>query len=155
MMCFRESLRIEPPVPLTSSHEFTKDVVLCRGTDKELKIRAGDEIHISNGLIHHSEKHWGPLHDKYIPERFDSDSEHFNAPNGKHRHAYSYAPFSGGHRICIGKTFAETVGKKLVAILLKLYSLEHADSDMKKETFLFNIYQIKMPKINYTFTKRT
>ena len=46
MMCFRESLRIEPPVSYTTSHMVTKDVILARGTSKELKIRAGDEIHI-------------------------------------------------------------------------------------------------------------
>jgi len=55
MMCFRESLRIEPPVAFTSSHTVSKDVVLARGTPKELKIDAGTEIHICNDKIHHDE----------------------------------------------------------------------------------------------------
>lgn len=46
MMCFRESLRIEPPVGFSTSHTVTKDVVLARGTEKELKINAGEKIHI-------------------------------------------------------------------------------------------------------------
>ena len=46
MMCFKESLRIEPPISFTSSLTVTKDVVLARGTDKELKVSAGDEMHI-------------------------------------------------------------------------------------------------------------
>ena len=46
MMCFKESLRIEPPVSFTSSLTVTKDVVLARGTAKELKVAAGDEMHI-------------------------------------------------------------------------------------------------------------
>lgn len=134
---------------------FTRDVVLAKGTAKELKIRAGDHIVVQQGLLHHDAKHWGPLHNKYIPERFDSDSEYFNAPDGKHRHPYSFAPFSGGHRICLGKTFAETVAKKMVALVFKLYSLEHSDPEMKKKTFPFNIYQIKLPTIRYKFAKRT
>ena len=28
MMCFKESMRMEPPVPFSSSHTFTRDVVL-------------------------------------------------------------------------------------------------------------------------------
>ena len=46
MMCFRESMRIEPPVGYTTAHKVIKDAVLAKGTAKELKIRAGDEIHI-------------------------------------------------------------------------------------------------------------
>jgi len=55
MMCFKESMRMEPPVPYSSSHTFTRDVVLARGTPKELKISAGQEIHFEMGLLHHSE----------------------------------------------------------------------------------------------------
>lgn len=145
MMCFRESLRIEPPVPLSSSHMFTQDVTLCKGTPKELKIRAGDLIHVESGTLHHNEVHWGPEHNKYIPERFDSDSKYFKAPNGKPRHPYSFVPFLGGHRICLGKTLAETVAKKMVAIILKLYELEYVDESLKKTTFAYSIYQLKQP----------
>jgi len=55
-------------------------------------------------------------------------SDHFKTPNGTPRHPYSYAPFLGGHRICLGKTFAETVAKKLITMILKLYAFEHADA---------------------------
>ena len=53
MMCFRESMRIEPPVGHTTSHMVLKDVVLAQGTAKELKIRAGDEIHLQQTILHH------------------------------------------------------------------------------------------------------
>jgi len=46
MMCFRESLRLELPVSFSTSHTVTKDVILARGTPKELKINAGEMIHI-------------------------------------------------------------------------------------------------------------
>ena len=46
LMCFKESLRIEPPLSLSSSHMFTRDVVLANGTPKKLKISAGTEIRV-------------------------------------------------------------------------------------------------------------
>lgn len=46
LMCFKESMRMEPPVPISTSHMFTRDVVLAKGTPKELKINAGTEIRV-------------------------------------------------------------------------------------------------------------
>lgn len=97
-------------------------------------------MHIQIGILHHDESQWGADHNEFIPERFDSESRHFKAPNGRNRHPYSFAPFFGGHRICLGKTFAETVAKKMIALLIKLYTLEHADAKMKEETFLYEIF---------------
>lgn len=107
VMVFRESLRIEPPLGFTTAHEVTRDVVLARGTDKELKISAGDEIHILISQLHHDPTEWGPEHEEFIPERFDSKSKYFNKPDGKARNPFSFAPFLGGHRVCLGKTMAE------------------------------------------------
>ena len=155
MMCFRESLRIEPPVGYTTSHTVTREVTLARGTEKELKIRAGDNIRIQITLLQHDVTQWGSRHNEFIPERFDSNSDHFNAPSGKHRHPYSFAPFLGGHRICLGKTFADTVAKKMIALVLKFYSLEHADPKMKKKNIQYDIFQMELPSIRFTFKKRS
>lgn len=46
VMGFKESLRIEPPVSYTSAYAFKKDIVLAKGTNKEVKVRAGDLVHI-------------------------------------------------------------------------------------------------------------
>lgn len=61
----------------------------------------------------------------------------------------------GGHRICLGKTFAETVAKKMIAMILKFYSLELSDHAMKKEQIGYDILQKQTPKICYKFNKRT
>jgi len=140
MMCFRESMRIEPPVGFSTSHTVTKDVVLAKGTPKELKINAGEMLHIFTKKLHHDVNQWGENHNEFIPERFDSNSQHFKAPSGKPRHPYSYAPFLGGHRICLGKTFAENVAKKLIAMTLKFYALELADPKLKLETFEYELF---------------
>ena len=106
------------------------------------------------GLLHHDQTQWGTRHNEYIPERFDPSSEHFKTPNGKPRHPYSYAPFFGGHRVCLGKTFAETVAKKLIAMILKHYTLEHANEKMKTETHEYDVFQMKLPEISFKFSKR-
>ena len=67
--------------------------------------------------IHMNEKLWKNPNE-FIPERFDPDSKYFLTPFGKKRHPMSYSPFLGGRRICLGKTFAENVGRSVLAIVL-------------------------------------
>ena len=62
MMCFRESLRIEAPINSSSAHTVTKDVILARGTPKELKIDAGDSIFVLQASLHHDPNLWGSNH---------------------------------------------------------------------------------------------
>ena len=53
-------------------------------------------------------------------------------PGQKKRHPYSFTPFMGGKRICIGKTFAEMVGRFVVPAILGKYEFEFVDPDMMK-----------------------
>ena len=105
-------------------------------------------------MLHHDVNEWGENHNEFIPERFDSSSKHFKTPAGKVRHPFSFAPFFGGHRICLGKTFAENVAKKMISMVLKFYTLEHSDPKMKIETFGYDIYQKELPCIMFNFKKR-
>ena len=154
MMCFRESLRIESPVNFTTSHMCTRDIVLAANTPKELKINAGQRIHIGNNLLHHKEEYWGANHFDYIPERFDSTSEHYKKPDGTPRSHYAFAPFLGGQRICLGKTFAETVAKKLISMILKFYTLELCDERLKEKVHLYDFFQMRPPVFKFKFQKR-
>ena len=141
MCCFRESLRIEPPANYTSDYVITQDAVLAKGTPKELKVEANTEMHFHLGLLHHNPNQWGTRHTEYIPERFDPEfPEFYLAPNGKKRHPYAFAPFVGGTRMCVGKTFAETVAKKLISMILKFYTLELADPALKLESIDYDVY---------------
>jgi len=63
-----------------------------------------------------------------LPERFDNANPLSLTPSGAKRHALSFSPFLGGKRICIGKTFAETSSKFIVAMFLpRLKDLEFVD----------------------------
>ena len=61
---------------------------------------------------------------KFIPERFDESSEFFLTPDGNKRNPYSFSPFLGGSRICIGKTFVEIISKLMLPTLLAKFNFE-------------------------------
>ena len=56
--------------------------------------------------------------EKFMPERFDTNSPYYKRPDGNKRNPFSFNPFLGGKRICLGKTFAEIVAKELRIIPL-------------------------------------
>jgi len=62
--------------------------------------------------------------ESFIPERFDANSKFFLTPSGQRRNPYSFSPFLGGSRICIGKTFIEVVSKLTVPTLLSHFNFE-------------------------------
>ena len=62
--------------------------------------------------------------EKFIPDRFDTQSPMFLTPSGKKRNPYSFSPFLGGKRICLGKTFVETVSKLVLPALWANFNFE-------------------------------
>lgn len=76
--------------------------------------------------LHHNKKEWKEP-ERYIPERFDPESPYFLTPEGKKRHPMSFGPFLGGKRICLGKTFIETVSKIIGPTILQNFDFEFVD----------------------------
>ena len=74
--------------------------------------------------------------ERFIPERFDASSRYFLTPGGKKRNPYSFSPFLGGSRICIGKTFIEVVSKLTLPTLLSHFEFEFIEG-IDKETVQF------------------
>ena len=132
-MCFNESLRIQPPV-YESSTIMMSETVQCGN----LRIRKGDAISIDMGRMQNHPKEWQKP-DQFIPERFDPKSSYFLRPDGKKRSTFSFSPFLGGQRICIGKTFIEVISKLTVPTLLSRFKFEFKDGvDREKIPFLHN-----------------
>ena len=67
--------------------------------------------------------------DQYIPERFDPESPYYLTPYGNKRHPMSYGPFLGGKRICLGKTFAENMGKSMTALIIGQLDFEFVENE--------------------------
>jgi cytochrome P450 len=64
----------------------------------------------------HRDPQWWPEPDRFVPERWLTE--------GVERPRYSYFPFGGGPRQCIGNEFANLEGILVLATLLRDWRIE-------------------------------
>ena len=93
-----------------------------------LRVKKGDFIALNFQSIQNDRNEWFSP-EKFMPERFDTNSPYYKRPDGKKRNPFSFTPFFGGKRICLGKTFAETVAKFVVPALLSRFTFDFVDQD--------------------------
>ena len=67
-------------------------------------------------LTHREEGHW-PKAGQFIPERFERKSHQTYSP-------FSYLPFGGGPRNCIGAIYAQIEAKAVLARILQTFDLK-------------------------------
>ncbi|CDW86732.1 cytochrome p450 [Stylonychia lemnae] len=139
--CFYESMRIEPPVVMSSSCQVNEDMNI-----QGVKIKKDEMIIINIHQIHHNKDQWIE-DDKYIPERFDPSSKYYLTPTGTARHPMSFVPFIGGKRICLGKTFAEYSFKAIVPLLLNKHKFTLVNKDHMNNKPLYDAIMFKKPVI--------
>ena len=109
-----EGLRFNPPLPCTASADVLQDCKIGK-----FNFKVGDKLCFHFIGLHQNENEWQrPL--EFLPERFDHSDPLSLTPSGKKRNPYSFAPFSGGKRICFGKTFAD-MSMKIVTIYASQY----------------------------------
>jgi cytochrome P450 len=106
---FAESMRLYPPV-WAIGRQATKD---CKIGD--YVIPAGSSILMSQYLMHHN-----PL---YFPEPERFDPERWNPQEKAKRPRFSYFPFGGGVRSCIGETFAWMEGILIIATIARRWKM--------------------------------
>ncbi|CDW86900.1 cytochrome p450 [Stylonychia lemnae] len=141
--CFYESLRIEPPIVVSSSCQVNEDMEMSGVTIKK------DEMLLINiHQIHHNSDQWVE-NEQYIPERFDPSSKYYLTPAGTPRHPTSFIPFIGGKRVCLGKTFAEYAFKTIVPIMMsgrrfRFTNDEHLTSKPHYDALMFKKPEIRM-----------
>ena len=112
----------------------------------QYNIKGGDEFIINHWALHHRGDQWIE-HDKFIPERFDPQSEYFLTPSGKKRHPMAFMPFLGGKRVCIGKTFSEIVSKIAGATMMSMFDFEFANAKDAEKKTPNNFIQFKEPEV--------
>ncbi|KAH8033128.1 hypothetical protein HPB51_007745 [Rhipicephalus microplus] len=108
--CIKETLRLFPSIPLIGRH-LEEDLVI-----DGYRIPKGANVYINLFSLHQNPKYFKDP-ESFIPERFLT--EEFTA-----RHPYSYLPFSGGPKNCIGQRFALLESKVIMAKLLLKFSVE-------------------------------
>ena len=123
--CVNETLRIDPSLRFSTIHEMAGGCQIG-----QFKILDKQPFIINIVGLQNNPAQWIEP-EKYIPERFDPSSKFFLTPAGKRRHPMSYGPFLGGKRVCLGKTFAENIGKSILAIIFAQLSFEFEDPKIR------------------------
>jgi cytochrome P450 len=107
----QETMRLYPPIWMLIRVAAKPDVI----EDKE--IRVGDRIALFSYGAHHSPKYWQDP-EAFIPERWLGDA-------AKKRIPYTYLPFGGGKRSCIGGAMSQVENVLALSILLRRFRPEY------------------------------
>ncbi|MDQ2065045.1 cytochrome P450 [Xinfangfangia sp. CPCC 101601] len=111
--CFRETLRLYPPVPMMVRQNR------CPETFRDRSVAPGAQIVLSPWHQQRHERLW------HNPDVFDPDRWQTEAGRASARNAYM--PFSSGPRVCTGAGFAMVEGTLLLALLIKAFRFERIE----------------------------
>ena len=125
-MVMQETLRFHAPIP--SNTPVTLDQESSIG---KYKVKPSTEMVINFHGLHMNADHW-QRPKEFLPQRFDKDDPLSLSPDGKKRHAFAWAPFNGGRRVCFGKTFAEATMKILATYLTSHFNFEHENEKYRE-----------------------
>ncbi|XP_043718954.1 protein LUTEIN DEFICIENT 5, chloroplastic isoform X1 [Telopea speciosissima] len=110
-----ESLRLYPQPPVLIRRSLEDDVL------GKYPIKRGEDIFISVWNLHRCPNRWVDA-DKFNPERWPLDGPNPNETNQN----FSYLPFGGGPRKCIGDMFASFENVVAVAMLVRRFNFQMA-----------------------------
>jgi len=146
---FHEALRIDPPAQTMTASFLTKTEKV---TD-DLTLRAGDIFFIHFWGLHHNPEEW-QRPDEFLPDRWDPTHPLYLTPKGTKRNPYSFSPFSGGKRVCFGKTFADYTARIVSSILFYSFEMQFADEKFKTETPKFVVLTNRDIQVHVKLTPR-
>ncbi len=104
----KETMRLYPPIHV--GNRFVTEDTTLSGYD----LQAGTRVMASIYLSHRDERYWDAP-DEFRPARFE--------PDGERVPPFTYIPFGGGPRVCIGATFAQIEAKVVLARILQQFTL--------------------------------
>jgi cytochrome P450 len=107
----QETMRIYPPIWMMMRIAGKPDEI----DGKE--IRAGDRVALFAYGAHHSPKYWDKP-EEFIAERWLGDA-------ARKRKPYTYLPFGGGKRACIGGAMSQVENTLALSILLRRFRPEY------------------------------
>jgi len=108
-MVFAEAMRLYPPTWILGRRPV-KDYEVGGYT-----VPAGATVILSPYVMHHDER--------YFPAPFRFEPEHWAEAGRSSRPEFSYFPFGGGRRRCIGESFAWMEGILILATLARNWRL--------------------------------
>ena len=111
-MVLAESMRMYPPA-WTMGRQVVNDYQVAR-----YLIPAGSIILMSPWVMHHDSR--------FYPEPYKFDPERWRPEAREARPKFSYFPFGGGPRVCIGEQFAWMEGVLLIATIAQKWKMRLA-----------------------------
>ena len=109
-MALAEGMRLYPPTWIFVRVARTGDVL-----PSGVRVPAGAKVYLCQWVIHRNPRYYPD------PQRFDP--ERFSAVAMPSRPRFSYIPFGGGRRLCIGEEFAWLEGVLLLACVARRFRL--------------------------------
>jgi cytochrome P450 len=106
----KECLRLYPPIHI-GNRRVTEEMEFSESSDS---IPAGERMFYSIYLTHRDPAIWENA-DQFCPERF---------AHGRKTPPFSYVPFGGGPRTCIGAAFGQAEARIVMARLLQTHTFE-------------------------------
>ncbi|MFQ5543248.1 MAG: cytochrome P450 [Nitrospiria bacterium] len=113
---FSEAMRLYPPAWALGVRTAQNDDQLPSGT----RISALDDVNIFPYVIHRDPRFY-PEPTRFDPDRFLPDAKQERPP-------YSYFPFGGGARSCIGESFARMEGTIILASLVQRFRMKRVSN---------------------------
>jgi cytochrome P450 len=107
----QETMRLYPPIWMLVRVAVKPDVIDGK------QIRAGDKVALFAYGAHHSAKYWENP-EGFVPERWMGEA-------AKKRMPYTYLPFGGGKRACIGGAMSQVENVLALSILLRRFRPEY------------------------------
>ena len=114
-MIWDEALRLYPPIWLLHSRKSRAEDRLPSG----VLLPAGTRVFQSPWSMQRNAR-WFPDPDRFDPDRFSPEAK-------QARPAFSYFPFGGGGRRCLGESFAELEGLLILATVASKVRLQLVD----------------------------
>lgn len=90
---------------------------------------------------------------EFIPERFDHSNPISLTPNGTKRSPQAFIPFSGGKRVCFGKTLAEATLKVVATYFTQNFDFKVVDKKFETELPVAHIGMSSRNKIEIVLSK--
>jgi len=115
-MVFAESMRLYPPAWTMGRR------VLANYDVSGYVLPANSIVLVSQWVMHHDPR--------YFPDPFKFDPERWTAEAREARPKFSYFPFGGGPRVCIGEQFAWMEGALLIATIAQQWRMRLASDQI-------------------------
>ena len=124
-MAYQETLRRDSPAPISGISTMTKNVKI-----NGLQLSEGDPFAIMIHYILNDPKQWKDPH-RFIPDRFDLNSNWSKRPDGGKRSPFAFTPFLGGIRVCMGKSFADMALRTTIPLWFHFFDFELVEDTHK------------------------